>query len=342
MVGNKFEGGFGMAKRIFRKKKKRNPILPVVVALCLVVAVLASVLVVRTLKKSETDLPEEQPSTQETTTTTEPRKTLPKSFIDRNTFSPYVVLYDATADEVLYKKNADEKCYPASLTKLATALVALDYTKPEDVFTLGSEVSMCSPGSSRAYLTAGTQLTMENLLQALLLPSGNDAAYAIAVQVGRIIAKDPDMDRYAAVSVFCKEMNKKAKELGCKKTKFANPDGYHESGHYTTASDMLCIAKAAVKNKVIKGIVSQPQVNVRFISGQSATWQNSNRLLIPENAYTYEGAFGLKTGTTDEAGKCLAACATRDGHTSIAIVMGSESENGRWDDARGLLDLSFQ
>jgi len=330
-----------MARRIFRKKKKRNPARLAVIAVCLAVAVLVTVLVVRTLGRQGGNTPEGEETVQ-TTTTTETRKTLPKSFIDRNTFSPYVVLYDATADEVLYKKNANEKCYPASLTKLATALVALDYTKPEDVFTIGSEVSMISPGSSRAYLTAGTQLTMENLLQALLLPSGNDAAYAIAVQVGRIIGGDPDMDRYAAVSLFCKEMNKKAKELGCKKTKFANPDGYHESGHYTTAADMLCIAKAAVENDVIKNIMSQPQVTVRFISGQSVTWQSSNRLLIPENTYTYEGAFGLKTGTTDEAGKCLAACATRDGRTSIAIVMGSESENGRWDDARGLLDLSFQ
>jgi len=332
--------GYRMARSIFRRKKQKRQRLLVVVA-CIAAAALAVGVIALTLGRHEDETPSSGGGETAATTGTT-RRTLPKSFIDTNTFSPYVVLYDATADEVLYKKNANEKCYPASLTKLATALVALDYTKPEDVFTIGSEVSMISPGSSRAYLTAGTQLTMENLLQALLLPSGNDAAYAIAVQVGRIIGDDPDMDRYAAVSLFCKEMNKKAKELGCKKTKFANPDGYHESGHYTTAADMLCIAKAAVENDVIKNIMSQPQVTVRFISGQSVTWQSSNRLLIPENTYTYEGAFGLKTGTTDEAGKCLAACATRDGRTSIAIVMGSESENGRWDDARGLLDLSFQ
>ena len=331
-----------MAKRIFRKKKKRNPILPVVIALCLVVAVLASVLVIRTLKQPGVESPEDQTPIQETTTSTEPRKTLPKSFIDRNTFSPYVVLYDVTDDQILYSKNAEKKCYPASLTKLLTALVALDYAKPEDSFTLGNELYMISPGSSRAYLTVGTQMTMEQLLQALLLPSGNDAAYAIAVQVGRLIEKDPNLDRYEAAKVFCKEMNKKAKELGCTKSKFANPDGYHDNGHYTTAKDMMYIARAAIKNKTIKSIVSTQKVTVQFLSGQSATWENSNRLLAPDNTYTYEGAFGLKTGTTDEAGKCLAACATRDGRTSIAIVMGSESENGRWDDARGLLDLSFQ
>ena len=139
-----------MARRIFRKKKKRNPARLAVVAVCLAVAVLVTVLVVRTLGRQGGNTPEGEETVQ-TTTTTETRKTLPKSFIDRNTYSPYVVLYDETADQVLYSKNADEKCYPASLTKLATALVALDYTKPDDVFTLGSEVSMISPGSSQIW-----------------------------------------------------------------------------------------------------------------------------------------------------------------------------------------------
>ncbi|MBE6806799.1 MAG: D-alanyl-D-alanine carboxypeptidase [Ruminococcaceae bacterium] len=337
-----------MAKTIFQKKKRYNKQALILIAACVVATVLVGWMLVAVLSPevdffliptSEEADPNQSTQTTGTTTT---RPTLPKEFVDKNTYSPHVVLYDLKADQVLYQKAAEKKCYPASLTKLMTALVALDYTKPEDVFTLGSEVSMISPGSSRAWLSAGTKLTMENLLQALLLPSGNDAAYAIAVQVGRVIENKPDLDRYAAVSVFCKKMNAKAKELGCKKTKFLNPDGYHEEGHYTTALDMLSIAKAAVNNPTIKTIMATPEVTVKFLSGQSATWHNSNKLLLPDNAYTYEGAFGLKTGSTDEAGKCLAACATRNGRTCIAIVMGAEEENGRWDDARGLLDLGFQ
>lgn len=331
-----------MAKTIFKKKRHRTRRIAIVLVALLLVALVGWLMISALLAKEPANNPSAEGQPQQTTQTTKPRPTLPKAFVDKNTYSPYVVLYDMDADEILYSKGADKKCYPASLTKLMTALVALDYTKPEDVFTLGSEVNMISPGSSRAYLTVGTKLTMEHLLQALLLPSGNDAAYAIAVQVGRVIQNDPNLDRYAAVSVFLKKMNAKAKELGCKKTNFANPDGYHDNDHYTTAKDMLYIAREAIQNSTIKTIVSTPTVTVRFLSGQSATWQNSNLLLKPDNTYTYEGAFGLKTGTTDEAGKCLAACATQDGHTSIAIVMGAQEENGRWDDARGLLDLSFQ
>lgn len=333
-----------MARTIFKKKKRRNRRLTVVLIGLVLVALVAWLIGAVLFAQEEGANSENAPTadTTQTTQTTQTRATLPKAFIDKNTYSPYAVLYDVDNDEILYSKGADKKCYPASLTKLMTALVALEYTKPDDVFTLGTELYMISPGSSRAYLTVGTKLTMEHLLQALLLPSGNDAAYAIAAQVGRVIENNPDLDRYAAVSVFLKKMNEKAKELGCKKTHFENPDGYHDNNHYTTAKDMLYIAREAIKNDTIKTIVSTSQVTVRFLSGQSATWQNSNKLLLADNTYTYEGAFGLKTGTTDEAGKCLAACATRDGHTSIAIVMGAEAENGRWDDARGLLDLSFQ
>lgn len=349
-----------MAKTIFRKKKYRARRIILVSAALLLVALIAWALISTFSTEeeyvSETNRSEEQlqpgtsdeeqdlPAIQDTTSNPESqgRKPLPKEFIDRNTYSPHVVLYDVDNNEILYSKNAEEKCYPASLTKLLTALVALDHTKPEDVFTLGNELYMISPGSSTAYLSVGTKLTMEQLLQALLLPSGNDAAYAIAVQVGRIIENNPDLDRYAAVSTFLKEMNAKAKKLGCENTHFSNPDGYHDSDHYTTAKDMLYIARAAIQNNTIKTIVSTPKVTVRFLSGQSATWHNSNRLLSENDGYYYEGAFGLKTGTTDEAGKCLAACATYDGQTSIAIVMGSAYENGRWDDCRGLLDLSFQ
>lgn len=333
-----------MAKTIFRKKKRHTGRRVILVLICLILLALVGWILATALSSTEEAAGDtgKTDATAETTKTTQTRATLPKAFVDKNTYSPYVVLYDVENDEFLYTKNEEEKCYPASLTKLLTALVALDYAKPDDTFTLGNELYMISPGSSTAYLSVGTKLTMEQLLQALLLPSGNDAAYAVAAHVGRIIANDPNLDRYAAVSTFCKQMNKKAKELGCTKSNFANPDGYHEDGHYTTAKDMLYISRAAIQNDTIKTIISTEQVTVRFLSGGSATWQNSNRLLDSEDIYTYEGAIGLKTGTTDEAGKCLAACATRDGRTSIAIVMGAQYENGRWDDCRGLLDLSFQ
>lgn len=327
-----------MAKSIFRRKQQQRQRLLLLIVACVAAAALAVGIIALSLRGGDSVTPSSSGEVTATTT----HKTLPKSFIDNNTFSPYVVLYDATNGQTLYSKNADAKCYPASLTKMVTALVAMDHAQPEDVITVGSEVNMISAGSSRAYLTPGTKLTMTQLLQALLLPSGNDAAYVIAVNVGRTIAGNPELDRYAAVSKFCETMNRKATELGCTGTKFCNPDGYHEDGHYTTANDMLKVALATIANPVLREIVATPRVQTNLVSGQRVDWQNSNRLLQPDNAYTYQGAFGLKTGSTDEAGYCLAACAERDGQITISIVMGADEENGRWDDTRGLLDISFQ
>lgn len=327
-----------MARTLFRKKKKQKPPLLVVLA-CVCAAALAVGVVAFTLSRHHDNDGSSNLSAQPTQVT---RKTLPKSFVDRNTYSPYVVLYDKTAKQTLYTKNPNKRCYPASLTKMMTAIVACENAKADTVFTVGSEVHMIAADSSRAYLTEGTQLTLTQLMQALMLPSGNDAAYVTAVQVGRILANDPKLDRYAAVSRFCKEMNKKAKALGCTGTRFQNPDGIHESGHYTTAADMLKIAVCALDNPLIAKVVAQPKVETKLTSGQTVKWESSNRLLQPDNVYSYEGATGLKTGSTDQAGFCLAASATRKGRTSIAIVMGSETENGRWDDCIGLLDMSFQ
>lgn len=329
-----------MGTPLHRTYKKRKPIGLIILAVMLAVA-LAIGLVLWGLSQHIAAPGSSGGGSAAEPVTTTAAKTLPLSFINRNTSSPYIILGDDTG-RVLYKKNENAKCYPASLTKLLTAIVALEHASADAEITVGNEITMIDPYSSRAYLTVGTRLTMEHLIQALLLPSGNDAAYVLAADGGRRIAGDANLSNADAIDRFCQEMNKKAKALGCTNTHFANPDGIHRDDHYTTAADMLIIAAAALKNDVIARTVSQPQVNVTFLSGQSVTWKNSNRLVQQQNVYTYAGATGLKTGTTDEAGYCLAASATRDGRTSIAIVMGSETENGRWEDAGGLLDISFQ
>lgn len=319
-----------------RKNKKKAIIAIIAVA---VAAVLAISIIAITLGRHN-DGGDTSSAASETAPTT--GKTLPKSFIDRNTASPYVILSDVTNNRVLYSKNADAKCYPASLTKLMTAVVAVEYAPADAVFTIGDEIYMIDPQSSRAYLTVGTRLTLKNLLQAMLLPSGNDAAYALAVQVGRIIEANDQLDKNAAFSAFIRKMNEKATELGCKGTHFSNPDGIDAADHYTTAADMLKIAARALQNDMIADVVSTRQVNTTLLSGQTVNWKNSNRLIQENNAFSYSGATGLKTGTTDAAGYCLAASAQRDGKTCIAIVMGAEYESGRWEDASGLLDISFQ
>lgn len=330
-----------MKRSIYRKKKSPWPI---VLLACMMAIAMALSLVLwmltRTFDGPGSSGDVSAPDGPVTTTTT--RAPLPKSFIDRNTFSPYVILYDATGGQVLYEKQAQAKCYPASLTKLLTAILAVESVPVDAEFTVGNEVYMIAPGSSRAYLSVGTRLNLGQLLQAMLLPSGNDAAYVTAVQVGRIIAGDKSLPNKEALAVFIQKMNEKAAALGCTGTHFVNPDGYHHADHYTTAADMLKIAVNALEHPLIAQTVSTPKSNATLLSGQRVNWTNTNRLIQPDSAYTYEGATGLKTGTTDEAGYCLAACAVRDGRTSVVIVMGADAENGRWDDATGLLDISFQ
>lgn len=322
----------------FKMRRRRRRVWPVALAAVLALIVVAVSIALALSDNSSGSSGGEQFST----VTATPTKTLPKSFIDRNTASPYVVLENVTTGEVLYSKNSDAKCYPASLTKLMTAIVACEAVPAETPITVGNEVRMISAGSSRAYLTPGSTLTLEQLIQALLLPSGNDAAYSIAVQVGKLISGNTSMDDNAALTLFCDKMNKKAQSLGCTGTNFANPDGYHADNHYTTAADMLKIANCALSQPVIARTVALPEVNVQMLSGQSVTWKNSNKLVREDNAFSYAGATGLKTGSTDEAGYCLIASAVKNGQTSIAVVMGAQQEASRWEDASGLLDISFQ
>lgn len=330
-----------MGRSIYRGRRSRTNKRKLVIAIC--AAVLAAALAVGVVGISLSRDPSGGTTSSEVSGATQTTgKTLPKSFIDRNTSSPYVILGDVTNGKVLYTKNADAKCYPASLTKLMTAIVAAENVSADTIFTVGDEVYMIDPQSSRAYLTVGTRLTLENLLQAMLLPSGNDAAYTLAVQVGRLIAGDDTLSKTAALDVFCGKMNEKAEALGCTGTHFSNPDGIHADDHYTTAADMLKIAACALQSDTIAAVVATPEVNTTLLSGQTVTWRNSNRLVQENNAYSYAGATGLKTGSTDAAGYCLAASATRDGKTCVAIVMGSKTESGRWEDAGGLLDISFQ
>lgn len=343
-----------MARQIFRKKRNRfggnsggpATILIPVIALVAAIAVVGGVLFFA-LRPKDTTSGSTEDNSAATTTTTVSTRSLPKDFIDRNTFSPTVMLYDVTNQQVLYEKDADTQRAPASLTKLMTALVAVEHTPADYVFTVGSELSLVLPGSSKADLWQGNKLTLTQMLQGLLMKSGNDAAYVLAVQVGRIIENDPDLSDQKAVDVFCAEMNKKAKELGCQSTTFHNPDGFDKKGHMTTAADMMKICVAALADPTIAEVCATYHVDTTFVSGRQISWDNSNKLLDPDSSYYYEGATGLKTGTTDAAGNCLAASATRDGRTVIALVLGAEEDYSwvderRWEDARGLLDLAFQ
>lgn len=273
--------------------------------------------------------------------TTTAKLTYPTIAVSAPLTTPRVVLYDVTHDTVLYSKDADERCYPASLTKLLTAAVMTELCGPEEEFTVGTELSLVQKGSSLAHLESGYRLTRDMLLDALLLPSGNDAAYVIAAHLGRKSAGDDTLNDVDAVRVFINKLNDELIKIGASNSHFSNPDGFYSPDHYTTANDMLRIARNAMKYDNIRASIAKTSASYTLLSGQSVSWTNTNEVINPSSSYYFEGATGMKTGFTNEAGYCVAVSAVRDNAEMMAIVMGGVSSDGRWADAVSLLNEAF-
>ena len=219
------------------------------------------------------------------------------------------------------------------------AAIGAELGRTDELLTAGDELYLLDPESSRAGIYIGHKMTLKQALQGLLLKSGNDAAYMIAAQIGHKM--DESLTGQAAIDLFCRKMTEKAKELGCTNTTFLNPDGIDKNGHQTTANDLLKISLYALKHPLIAEIVATEKVTTTFASGQTKTWQNSNKLIQSDSKYTYDGTCGLKTGTTDAAGNCLISCATRDGRTVLCILLGAKTDAIRYEESIELLNLGF-
>ena len=237
------------------------------------------------------------------------------------------ILYCIDDKNTILENKSTDKIYPASTTKLLTALTVLKYCNENEKVKIGDEITYVHPDSSTAHLEKGQKLTVKQLLEGLLLPSGNDAAYSLAAYVGYKQCKATSLDN--AISCFVDLMNKTAKELGATNSKFLNPDGYDKNGVYTTVKDLLLIASAALNSNTINYICSLPSLRETFSDGTDITWENSNELINPSSKYYYKNALGLKTGSTDLAGKCLISAAKINGKTYLSVVMNS-TEEGRW------------
>lgn len=253
----------------------------------------------------------------------------------------FVLLYDATTDEVLYQKKGTKKCYPASTTKLLTAIVSSAIIDKDTVITVGDEIELIGEESSTAGLQTGDKLTFEMLMDALMLPSGNDAAYTIAVNAAKIYKDDDTLSNEEAVSIFMELVNDAAEQLNATDTHFTTPDGWHDDDHYTTAKDLAKIAAYARTIPIIKNSVSKAYAEWEFLSGGTAVWYNSNQLLLGDSEMYSPYVDGMKTGFTDEAGSSVVASATVNGHTLIAVVMNGETLYKKYEDANLLFKAGF-
>lgn len=229
------------------------------------------------------------------------------------------VLIEASTGTVLKDENMNERCYPASTTKILTALVAIRLLPLDRVVTVDRRASGIE-GSS-IYLKAGQKITVEDLLYGMMLRSGNDAATALAIEA------------CGSVEAFANIMNLTAKELGAKNSHFVNPHGLQDEEHYTTAYDLALITAAAYKCEAFRRIVSTKVRNIT-IDGEKVAIANKNKMLS-----LYEGANGVKTGYTTASGRCLVAAAKREGMQLISVTLNYPD---MWNDSMRLLDYGFE
>ena len=230
------------------------------------------------------------------------------------------LVVDGSSGVVLASKEPNQKIYPASLTKLMTALVTLDYYDFDTVLTVKRLAPV--PGEAEMGLEVGDQATVRTLLYGLLVPSGNDAAYALA-------------DNYfGGIENFVFAMNKKTSELHLNNTNFRNPSGADEDNHRSSAKDLLILTRAFVANEELRNIVATHAISLFDFSGtKSYEVKNVNQLLG-----LVSGVNGVKTGYTDLAGECLITSTTRNGRTLYTIVLNSKD---RFFESVTLLEWAF-
>ena len=256
---------------------------------------------------------------------------------DFQIYSSGSVLMDASTGKVLIQKDMNKQLYPASTTKILTAIIAIEKLDLSSTLTASRSAVMSIPsGYSNAGIKVGESLNVNDLLEMFLIHSANEVGYIFAEEISGNIEN------------FANLMNQKAKELGCINTHFTNPSGIHDINHYSTAYDMAIIARYCMKNETFRNIVNKKscKFSATDLYPEERYFKNTNSLLDPSNRYYYEYAIGIKTGFTTQAKNCLIAGAQKNGIELIAVMLGAEAtengQSGRYIDAKNLFDFGFE
>ena len=236
------------------------------------------------------------------------------------TAEAWLMVEDSTG-MLISEKNANKRMFPASLTKMMTCLLALEKGNPDDSVYITDDVYIAK--NSRVRL--GDGYLLRNLVREMMLLSDNDAAYAIAKHVA------------GDTLSFCRMMNEKAAYLGMDSTHFANPNGMPNDSNYTTARDLMVLARYCMADSVFAEIVGTAFMDIPLIDKRHLPSDNTNALL-----QSYEGCFGVKTGFTRSAGYCLAAAARRNGVSLYLVLLRSKSQTSRFDESAAMLDYGFR
>ena len=258
---------------------------------------------------------------------------VPQMLREGHLYADSAILVDATSGDVLFSKNARARMYPASTTKVMTLLLALESGIAMDTTIVIPQAAAEIPAdSSLIPVFPGDMMTFRDLLYGFMLTSGNDGANAIAVLVS------------GNVDAFVAKMNRRAKELGCEDTHFANPHGYHDPQHYSTALDLARIASEGVKLDAFRRITSAPNYVMNLQRGNKAMEQrvvNTNSLLKSDNTYYYPDCIGIKTGYHSMAGQCFVGAAERDGVRLVTVDLHSMGSVDKWVDTIRMFNYGF-
>lgn len=232
------------------------------------------------------------------------------------------IIYDRSTKQIIWGKNEMEKRAMASTTKIMTAIVVLENANLDDVVTISKKAA--GTGGSRLKIRAEDKITVRDLLYGLMLRSGNDAAVALAEHVGE------------SVEGFAGLMNKKAEQIGLKNTHFVTPHGLDDENHYTTAYELAILTDYALENSTFKKIANTKNTQIR-INENPMNIYNTNELLgvLP-------GVDGIKTGFTNNAGRCLVTSCTRDENQIITVVLGCDTKKQRTSDSTKLIEYAYK
>ena len=231
-------------------------------------------------------------------------------------YSESAILIEKETGKILYEKNAYDKKYPASTTKILTAIIAIEKCDLNEKVTASkSAVFSVKSGYSIADIQVGETFSVRDLLEVMMLQSANEAANILAEHIS------------GSIEEFAKLMNKKAREIGCKNTHFVNANGAHDENHYTTAYDMAQIASYCMKNDIFKKIGSKMECSLPTtdIWQKERNFKNTNSLMNPTSRYYYKYCTGLKTGYTTPARNCLISTSNKNGFELISVILHAET-----------------
>ena len=251
-----------------------------------------------------------------------------------NLISKSAILMDNKTGKILYAKNENEKMYPASTTKIVTAILTLENCNLNDIITVSYDAIISIPdGYSSASLQVDEQLTVEQLLQLLLVHSANDAANVLAEYVG------------GSIESFISMMNTKMNELGISHTHFTNTFGMHDEEHYTTAQDLANIMKYCIKNDNFRKLAGSASCAIPATNKYAPRrYTSTNQLIVPNNNIYYPYLTSGKTGYTSQAGDCLVSCGYKDNLELICVILGGKTINGistRFSETKDLFEYGY-